>query len=1224
MKKTIIFLSLMLLCSPAFAGKEYARRYPTDTSMEVYTPNNPPPSETDPLSLHLDQTTPQSFSAGAVSGSGLLNVTSGELGLDTNTYLTASDLTPYALLDGTNQPFTGDLNISKATPELKLTGTSEYSRITRADTSNILTFKNRSQAPGPSSYGINFDGSTEKVVLSNTSLGLTNAITISFWFKGTDTSGHLFSISNGSTLLRFLSSGGNIAWQVVPSGGWVIVYSDSSSLNNNQWHHCVGVYNGTTVILYVDGVKKVHTLTTSGSIPSGYTWLGGSYNGTPDWAGLLDEIAVWSRVLTDDEIAELHNSGSGNYASTSKSFSSTGTSMSTNLRAIWHLDGDLLDSSGNGYNGTGYNIAAGDYEAGKVSAEPVEGEYTFLQHQDSDDATYTEYGEWGTSGGKYTINSKYLSFENAGTEQFYIDSSGDLVFPDNQKTYLGTGKDASLTYDGTNLLINPREVGTGSVGIKGATQDALLSVDSFNHLLDVQSSLSGQSGGIQAFTKDGDGTDYISFLVYGYGLPGNFTNRHRMIIGQWNPASGYYRINTDAAGTQSAKALSISTSATTDQLFLATGGAVLMGGVTTASQSETFYPLQIEKSQNAATGAWIRNTNTGTSGVASLTTQTDTGIAYLLSHGSGRTITRYGITVAGYSELLGGGNGLLLGEGTTNKPIIIGTNDKPKMVISDANGVMIVGNPSNELRINAQTLNPDITFEENSGLLSGTNYRAQIYYDITNNRFSFRAADSGTLSADNLQMSGTTSDVMLPNDSAKLLFGTGYDASITYNGTNLLINPQEVGTGSAIVNYDTNAAGVLQVYNPNVGTSTQAQFVAKTTGAQSVLTSHGSTRVTTRYGTALGGFSELIAMDASAGSCNGLMIGTYTLNKPIIFGTQDVERMRITGAGDILIGTTSVPAAAATGNDLLIIEKDQDGRTGIHIQNDQTSQSAIAAIRFQTDVNTAAVIGHSSGRTVASRYGTALGGFAEFVETNASANGMMIGLSSADKPIIFGNNNTERFRIDAGGDLKIKADSKKLSFGAGDDALLQFTGTQFQVQSDNTTATDSLLLRGGTNGIYFNIGASEYMQLTASALTIGTPASFTKTQDAPTVVSVNNTSSGSSAESIFQVTAENAILTLGAYNSSYGTSRYGVSLADAVEIVPYGSPSALVIGTGSYDVPIVFGSNATEVFRVTSGGAFVKVIKSGATQAGAGAAAGELWKTASHATLPDNVVMIGV
>jgi hypothetical protein len=42
------------------------------------------------------------------------------------------------------------------------------------------------------------------------------------------------------------------------------------------------------------------------------------------------------------------------------------------------------------------------------------------------------------------------------------------------------------------------------------------------------------------------------------------------------------------------------------------------------------------------------------------------------------------------------------------------------------------------------------------------------------------------------------------------------------------------------------------------------------------------------------------------------------------------------------------------------------------------------------------------------------------------------------------------------------------------------------------------------------------------------------------------------------------------------------------------------------------------------GGVFITVIKSGATQGAAGAAANELWKTSSHATLPNNVVMIGV
>jgi len=39
---------------------------------------------------------------------------------------------------------------------------------------------------------------------------------------------------------------------------------------------------------------------------------------------------------------------------------------------------------------------------------------------------------------------------------------------------------------------------------------------------------------------------------------------------------------------------------------------------------------------------------------------------------------------------------------------------------------------------------------------------------------------------------------------------------------------------------------------------------------------------------------------------------------------------------------------------------------------------------------------------------------------------------------------------------------------------------------------------------------------------------------------------------------------------------------------------------------------------------FLSSIKSGATQAAAGAAANEIWKTNGHATLPDNVLMIGV
>lgn len=47
-------------------------------------------------------------------------------------------------------------------------------------------------------------------------------------------------------------------------------------------------------------------------------------------------------------------------------------------------------------------------------------------------------------------------------------------------------------------------------------------------------------------------------------------------------------------------------------------------------------------------------------------------------------------------------------------------------------------------------------------------------------------------------------------------------------------------------------------------------------------------------------------------------------------------------------------------------------------------------------------------------------------------------------------------------------------------------------------------------------------------------------------------------------------------------------------------------------------------FTITNGKLTIPSIKSGATQAAAGAAANEVWKTSSHATLPDNVLLIGV
>jgi len=59
--------------------------------------------------------------------------------------------------------------------------------------------------------------------------------------------------------------------------------------------------------------------------------------------------------------------------------------------------------------------------------------------------------------------------------------------------------------------------------------------------------------------------------------------------------------------------------------------------------------------------------------------------------------------------------------------------------------------------------------------------------------------------------------VELPADDQKLLFGEAQDASIYYDGTDLIINPKEVGTGSLKVLGDITTTGTIQGANYKSG-----------------------------------------------------------------------------------------------------------------------------------------------------------------------------------------------------------------------------------------------------------------------------------------------------------------------------------------------------------------------------------------------------------------------
>ena len=88
------------------------------------------------------------------------------------------------------------------------------------------------------------------------------------------------------------------------------------NIMDSNFHHVVGTINGNTLKLYIDGVL-VKTMTTAYSQTSscwnGDLQIGRNWSSNPNYfIGKIDDIGIWNRALTDQEISNLYNSLNSN------------------------------------------------------------------------------------------------------------------------------------------------------------------------------------------------------------------------------------------------------------------------------------------------------------------------------------------------------------------------------------------------------------------------------------------------------------------------------------------------------------------------------------------------------------------------------------------------------------------------------------------------------------------------------------------------------------------------------------------------------------------------------------------------------------------------------------------------------------------------------------------------------------------------------------------------
>jgi gliding motility-associated-like protein len=161
---------------------------------------------------------------------------------------------------------------------------------------------------------IQLDGINDYVEFSNNNRGITNQITVEAWIK-TNSMGHHHIVSkydrdseNGFQLL--IQNGKACLAGRDGSGSYRLSGYSTTIVADNNWHHIAGVVHEGTWIIYVDGImqNRLETGYANSVLNSNENLLLGNYYyeylGNHFYAGQIDEVRLWKRALTEDEIRQ--------------------------------------------------------------------------------------------------------------------------------------------------------------------------------------------------------------------------------------------------------------------------------------------------------------------------------------------------------------------------------------------------------------------------------------------------------------------------------------------------------------------------------------------------------------------------------------------------------------------------------------------------------------------------------------------------------------------------------------------------------------------------------------------------------------------------------------------------------------------------------------------------------------------------------------------------------
>ncbi|MBU1997851.1 MAG: LamG domain-containing protein, partial [Candidatus Omnitrophica bacterium] len=170
---------------------------------------------------------------------------------------------------------------------------------------------------------VDFDGTGDYVDISDSQFDITGHISVAAWayiraYPETDT---IVSKAESSGYALEIGDDGFFQFAVHNGAGYIIA-DGNSAINTSQWYHLVGIWDGSNVRLYQNGILQTDAPAMTGSISTNdYALSIGSNPGATRSGylnGIVDDVRIYNRALLADEIktlaqAEVHGDNDNSY-----------------------------------------------------------------------------------------------------------------------------------------------------------------------------------------------------------------------------------------------------------------------------------------------------------------------------------------------------------------------------------------------------------------------------------------------------------------------------------------------------------------------------------------------------------------------------------------------------------------------------------------------------------------------------------------------------------------------------------------------------------------------------------------------------------------------------------------------------------------------------------------------------------------------------------------------